>query len=118
MPGVVPIRTKDRNDLGYNKHSLALRENSSKKEGGTMGKKACLIVTLITLACLTVQTVVASGRSPGVAFGSRIWYLCTFSQLEQDIDGDSIADSLDNCPCTPNTQQENANGDGVGNACD
>lgn len=35
-----------------------------------------------------------------------------------DRDGDGIADGEDNCPATPNADQNDADGDGVGNACD
>jgi hypothetical protein len=35
-----------------------------------------------------------------------------------DIDGDGIADSLDNCPCTANPDQTDSDGDGLGDACD
>jgi len=35
-----------------------------------------------------------------------------------DTDGDGVADSLDNCPSTPNPNQADTDGDGRGDACD
>ena len=35
-----------------------------------------------------------------------------------DADGDGVADSVDNCPDTPNPDQVDFDGDGVGDACD
>ncbi|MEY2512138.1 MAG: hypothetical protein QOE26_2901 [Verrucomicrobiota bacterium] len=34
-----------------------------------------------------------------------------------DTDGDGIPDAIDNCPATPNPDQADSNGDGVGDAC-
>ncbi len=38
--------------------------------------------------------------------------------LSQDSDGDGVADASDNCPQTPNTDQEDCDSDGAGNACE
>ena len=35
-----------------------------------------------------------------------------------DLDGDGIADAVDNCPSVPNADQADADGDSLGNACD
>ncbi|MFP4600988.1 MAG: thrombospondin type 3 repeat-containing protein [Persicimonas sp.] len=43
---------------------------------------------------------------------------CTTDQGSQDADGDGIDDSMDNCPNTPNPDQTDTDGDGLGDACD
>lgn len=37
---------------------------------------------------------------------------------QRDSDDDGVADSIDNCPATPNPDQANTDGVGAGNACD
>jgi len=36
----------------------------------------------------------------------------------EDVDGDNIGDDVDNCPDTPNSDQDDSDGDGIGDACD
>ena len=40
------------------------------------------------------------------------------SESDDDSDNDGIPDSEDNCPDTPNPDQEDTDGDGIGDACD
>ncbi|HEX2251980.1 MAG TPA: hypothetical protein VHQ65_01770 [Thermoanaerobaculia bacterium] len=35
-----------------------------------------------------------------------------------DLDGDAVLNTADNCLCTPNTSQANCDGDGAGDVCD
>jgi len=43
---------------------------------------------------------------------------CGCGSTDPDSDGDTVADCIDNCPNDPNPNQADADGDGVGNACD
>jgi len=52
-----------------------------------------------------------AGTLEGVCVGG----LCV---AKGDIDGDGVADELDNCPSVANVGQENADGDTTGDACD
>jgi hypothetical protein len=45
-------------------------------------------------------------------------YLIELFLAGADIDGDGIADSIDNCPHAANADQADGDGDGVGNICD
>lgn len=46
------------------------------------------------------------------------WTLTVCGISKPDMDKDGIIDSLDNCPSTPNTDQKDTDGDGIGDACD
>ena len=59
----------------------------------------------------------------GKSGGSPAQQLVAFDNLSirpyvSDIDGDGVADPIDNCKYTPNADQADADGDGVGDVCD
>jgi len=41
----------------------------------------------------------------------------SYAQTEGDRDSDGIPDSTDNCPSTPNPDQRDSDGAGIGGAC-
>ncbi len=47
-----------------------------------------------------------------------VWVALMGNAMAQDIDGDGIADSVDNCPTDFNPDQEDSDEDGVGDSCE
>lgn len=61
------------------------------------------------MSCLECCTVKGGDQA-------HVW--ACFEGCGMDADEDGVPDSLDNCPAVPNPAQEDANGDGVGDACE
>jgi hypothetical protein len=66
-----------------------------------------------------------SSRDAGAAGGDAVTgddggFACTFPGMPGDIDGDGVADDVDNCPGIPNPAQTASGTDGnaIGDACD
>lgn len=60
---------------------------------------------------------ISNGSYVGTGGYIRIYYGGK-GPAQTDTDGDFVADSLDNCPNTPNTDQADSNGNGIGDACE
>ena len=54
----------------------------------------------------------------GLALGTMVAPGFAVAQTPDDLDGDGVLNSLDNCPFDANANQLDADGDGLGNACD
>jgi hypothetical protein len=52
------------------------------------------------------------------SLGVGVQVIYSVSEVESDIDGDGVNDWDDNCPDTFNPEQEDTDGDGLGDACD
>ena len=60
-----------------------------------------------------------NGAVVGLILGAVIGYLIADPEARgPDGDGDEISDVQDNCPEVPNRDQQDADGDGAGDACD
>lgn len=74
---------------------------------------------------LPLQTVAVArdgfAQSTTLSLGKMALVVLRYNQTPEtflDSDGDAVVNATDNCPNTPNTNQADTNGDGVGDACD
>ncbi len=63
------------------------------------------------------DTSTLNGRTATIDLDSGEVITCTFTN-GVDTDGDGFADTIDNCPNTPNPDQKDSDHDGLGNVCD
>lgn len=81
------------------------------KDGGAIG-------ALGGTAIGAVAGNAAIGAGGGLVLGALVgWWLADPDARGPDRDGDRISDAQDNCPDTPNKDQQDSNGDGRGDAC-
>ncbi|HEX2084590.1 MAG TPA: thrombospondin type 3 repeat-containing protein [Solirubrobacteraceae bacterium] len=77
-----------------------------------MGRLSHLLVVLVALASVLALAGFAGAPVPGAAPAA-------YAHPEDgDVDKDNVHDRDDNCPTTPNRDQLDTDGDGMGDACD
>ncbi len=79
----------------------------------------------LSLGCVDVYVFASKSAATAVRLRDlfpagvyRIPYDRGFLELGPDTDGDGLPDCRDNCPRTPNADQLDTNGDGIGDACE
>ncbi len=82
--------------------------------GSTSASFEVVTVDNLTIDATELIRITANDAGGGLAGGSA-----EFSLVDNDDnDGDIVANNVDNCPATPNTDQANLDSDAAGDACD
>lgn len=68
--------------------------------------------------CIDITTVNNCGGIGNTCAANEVCVNGACTIITSDTDGDAVLDVNDNCPYTPNVNQNDGDGDGVGDACD
>lgn len=68
-------------------------------------------------AAITTQVDAGAGLSLSHTFPARSVSAIVYTRANPDGDGDDVSSLFDNCPADANSGQEDADGDGIGDAC-
>ncbi len=85
------------------------------KEGAVLGTLAGSLAAVAAGSSDRIANSAALGLVLGAALGTC---LTDRAAAGPDDDGDGVANTQDNCPNAPNKDQQDVDGNGVGDACD
>ena len=82
-----------------------------------MRKRWLALVAALVITPAALATTTATGSIPSSISGPRV-LLSPAGVPGVDTDGDLVLDPFDNCPTTANADQQDTDGDGIGDACE